>query len=426
MAAIELRHTSLFNDPALKAYYQLESNFSDSSPSGYNLTAIGTPGDIAAKFNNGKSFIYGSTYAKIADASCPSLEIPGSITVSVWAKPTNLGAFYSYIISKRTSSPSDAGYYLAIDNNSKPIFFAGGLATNNLVVAAAAVANNNLYHLVGVYDQSAGKLRIYINGSLSAEVTASGSIADGNKDFFIALNSNNASEGLDGILDDIAIFNRALSTQEISDLYNGNLAGASSPSASVSPSSSISSSVSPSSSISRSVSPSSSKSPSASISASASVSPSLSPSSSLSSSISPSPSQGYSQFSRDSRVSLPTDTNDLAISYTQQEETLVEKRDDTYVVQDGAGAFMIHQFKLFVGSAPICQVEYEGKSTLPPSLSPVYLQLYNYSTNSWQTVDSNGTAEADEDFELEEKVQNTTNYRDNDNVVTCRIYQQAI
>jgi hypothetical protein len=218
-----------------------------------------------------------------------------------------------------------------------------------------------------------------------------------------------------------------------------------SPSASQSPSSSVSSSTSPSISPSASLSPSASRSPSASLSPSASSSRSQSPSSSLSASISPSasasasrspsasssasfspsPSQGYAMFTRGDEVSLPIDTSDLETVYSYAEELAVEKRDDTYIDQTGMLQYMIHQFKVFVGSADMCQVEWEGKSTLAPRLSTVYLQIFNYNTHSWETVDTETQAEANVDFELEKKVRDTTNYRDAQNLISARIYQLA-
>jgi hypothetical protein len=199
-----------------------------------------------------------------------------------------------------------------------------------------------------------------------------------------------------------------------------------SPSASRSPSSSSSASLSPSASASRSQSPSSSISSSASMSPSASVSASKSPSPSISLSVSPSPSAGYSDFSRGAHAVLPTTTDELETVYSLSEEVSVASRDTSYVSEQGAGTYMLHQFKLFVGAVPECQVEFQGKSTLAPSLSPVYLQLYNYSTSSWQTVDSNGTVIANEDFELEEKITDTTNYRDASGIITARVYQLAL
>lgn len=224
-----------------------------------------------------------------------------------------------------------------------------------------------------------------------------------------------------------------------------------SPSSSLSPSSSISASVSPSasrspsSSASPSLSPSASRSPSASISPSASRSPSasqsLSPSSSLSSSISASaspsgsaspsfspsasPSLGYSLYSRGEEISLPTDDNDLDTIYTDQEENKVKYTDQTYVDQAGGGNYILHQFKNFIAPYSFCSPSWQGKCDLAPNISTVYLQVYNYLTHLWETIDTDSSAHADVDFLLVGKVSDTTNYKSPEGFLTGRVYQLA-
>lgn len=209
-----------------------------------------------------------------------------------------------------------------------------------------------------------------------------------------------------------------------------------SPSASQSPSSSISLSKSPSASVSpsASTSPSSSVSPSHSISTSPSasqspsnsISLSRSPSSSTSASASPSPSIGYSSYSRGNYVSLPTNSNDLETLYTPDEEANVLTRNDIGIGQAGSGQYAVHQFKILIGTTPFVQVEWEGHSDLAPMDAPVYLQIYNTSTNSWETVDSNSDADENIDFELEKKLRDTTNYKDTNGILTARVYQLSI
>lgn len=205
-----------------------------------------------------------------------------------------------------------------------------------------------------------------------------------------------------------------------------------SPSRSLSPSASLSgsasASISPSASASKSASKSASRSVSASVSASlspsASASASLSPSASGSRSASASPSTGYSLYTRGDELTLPNGTSDLETIYSDDEETDVATRDDVRVGQTGALQYMIHQFKVFVGDKTTCKVEWEGRSDLAPSDSTVYLQIFNQTT-TWETVDSNSSAPADTDFEMEEDIEDLTDYKDSNSVVTCRVYQLA-
>jgi hypothetical protein len=194
---------------------------------------------------------------------------------------------------------------------------------------------------------------------------------------------------------------------------------------SLSPSSSPSSSQSPSSSPSSSQSPSSSESSSQSPSSSVSASESLSPSASVSSSISPSPSLGYTDYTKGAYETLPTTDDDLETEYTSQDILDVAEKDNVRVGQTGTG-YIIHQFRNFVGDHVNCQLEWEGQSSLAPSASTVYLQIYNRTTSEWETVDYDEVSDADTDFLLLYQVEDVTNYKDEAKIITCRVYQEAL
>lgn len=195
----------------------------------------------------------------------------------------------------------------------------------------------------------------------------------------------------------------------------------SSASKSESKSASKSASASSSSSASASLSPSSSESSSSSSSSSASQSPS----SSISPSESASPSEGYALYSRGENITLPTGDSDLTTLYSTTEETTVANRNNEYVGIIGGGDYLLHQFKKFVGGETTCKVEWEGRSSLAPSTSTVYLQIFNY-TSAWETIDNNNTAPANTDFELEANIPDLTDYKDPSGVVVCRVYQLAL
>jgi hypothetical protein len=162
------------------------------------------------------------------------------------------------------------------------------------------------------------------------------------------------------------------------------------------------------------------------VSPSSSPSATASPSASSSLSVSPSPSLGYSVYTRGDEVILPISDNDLETVYTEIEENTVAKSDNTYVKQQGATQYMIHQFKRFVGDATLCTLYLEGKSTLATRSSIVNLQILNRSTGIWETLASNNTTNEDDNFELTDTITDLTNYKDGDRIISCRVYQLAI
>jgi intein/homing endonuclease len=297
----------------------------------------------------------------------------------------------------------------------------------------------------GTQEGNENRAKIYVNGSLQstnyegtiANVTASpGGTAKIGRDLWNEVT-------IDGIIDEVRISNVARSAAWIKASYNsGNnsllsIGADDEPSASVSPS--FSPSISESSSISASLSES--ISPSLSESVSSSISPSISESSSISASISPSlsasisisispslspsssPSIGYQEYTKGDYVELPAGADDLTSSYTEQNYIDVSSINDVFVGQDTSYNYTIHQFKEYCGNSDICTLTCVCKTNFLPSLSPVYLQIYNRDTSSWETVATNNTANVNTSFTLSANIFGLSDYKDENTVIACRVYQ---
>ena len=200
------------------------------------------------------------------------------------------------------------------------------------------------------------------------------------------------------------------------DLFSCNLQASLSPS--ISPSISLSPSLSPS------ISPSISPSLSPSISPSVSISPSRSPS--ISPSISPSPSPGWKNYTKGDYLPLPTNNDDLENAYTVQEVIDVSTDNGVRVCQNGTLKNMVHEFKNYVGTEASCRLNWNGQSSLAPSSSTVYLQIWNINTLTWDTVANNNTADEDTDFSFYTVINDLTNYKTASQMISCRIYQLAL
>jgi hypothetical protein len=156
------------------------------------------------------------------------------------------------------------------------------------------------------------------------------------------------------------------------------------------------------------------------------LSESLSESLSISLSPSLSPSEGFSNYTRGNYADLPSDDTDLETDYSAQDLLDVADKDDVRVAQTATQEYMVHQFKDFVGDNASCTLEWEGQSSLAPTSSTVYLQIYNRDTSEWNTIDSDNTSNADTDFTLTANIADLTDYKDASNVISCRIYQLAL
>ena len=68
----------------------------------------------------------------------------------------------------------------------------------------------------------------------------------------------------------------------------------------------------------------------------------------------------------------------------------------------------------------------KAKASIAPSVSTVYLQIYNQNLNQWETLDSDSVTGADTEFTLSGTQSiNPANYYAGGNWVSKRVYQKA-
>jgi len=119
---------------------------------------------------------------------------------------------------------------------------------------------------------------------------------------------------------------------------------------------------------------------------------------------------------------LPAGIDDLENDYSVQDYLDVDTKNNVRVGQTATSEYTIHQFKDYVAENA-CTLECEEQTNCPPSLSTIYLQIYNRNTPAWETVDSDSTTAEDTDFILTADIADLTNYKDTNNVIVCRTYQ---
>jgi hypothetical protein len=236
---VELINTSLFNDSDLLAYYRFEDNANDSKNS-YNGTATdATYTTTNAKFNKGIS-LNGSS-SKINLGTDPLyLNSATSFSIAMWAyiNPATFDNSIKMLLDSSGGNPAgNNGFYIAVDDrggSASPLegiqfalkAYTGGTAGafERAESADNAFATAGLYHIVCTYSSSDGVGRVYVNGALSGTVTndGSGNFVPRNANLYVGA-LNDSSLYATTVIDDLAIFKKALSANEVLDLYVGSL-----------------------------------------------------------------------------------------------------------------------------------------------------------------------------------------------------------
>lgn len=187
----------------------------DASGNGNNGTLTGT---TWVNGKHGKALSFDGSTNKVIISNSSSLNISGStITVSVWFKASNLSG--KKILLTKGSYGYHWNYGIGFDNYNLMFRHDNGDITST----AVSVSLNTWHNFTGVY--SGGNNYYYFDGVLIDTKSDQGwSEQLGDKQLTIGaaytLNSGIYSEFFSGLIDDIRIYNRALSQTEISKLYS--------------------------------------------------------------------------------------------------------------------------------------------------------------------------------------------------------------
>lgn len=218
-------------DPSLKGYWSFNgpdisgTTALDRSGAGNNGTLVNGPTRVRGKIGQGLSFDGTDDYI---DAGNPaSLRITGSMTISVWIKATSFpGLDDNYILTKNDSDP-DSGYKLAISSDNGPeqayIHVTPNGSTHVVRYTNTTIVPNTWYHIAGTYDASAQTLHIYTNGVLDDGVL-SGTVPAAQHDSPVqvvigASFPHSIDNFFSGSLDEVRVYNRAITPAEIQGLY---------------------------------------------------------------------------------------------------------------------------------------------------------------------------------------------------------------
>ncbi len=164
----------------------------------------------------------GSGYADLG--APPALANLSSITVSAWYKPSGANDVRDLIV---WDSGSFDYFKLSIKDSGTAslmgAWFSIQAATGEQKSVPFSKADWNpsvWYHLAGTFDDSSKLLRIYLNGALAGSVTLPGvQMKRGPWGTQRAYLGGEPGAGLRGAMDDVRVYNRALSSAEVNLLF---------------------------------------------------------------------------------------------------------------------------------------------------------------------------------------------------------------
>ncbi|MDP2668785.1 MAG: LamG domain-containing protein [bacterium] len=182
--------------------------------------AGGGPARAIGKIGQGLSFDGVNDWVTVGNPS--SLRITGDITVSAWIK-FNGGTGEKDLVAKWHDNPSaqlSFLLYLKSTDHSIRFIIRDNAAQFKEGISATLVQSGVWYHVVGRHQQ--GVVKVFVNGVPDGTTqTTNGTITDSTASVTIGANDDTVTPlPFPGTIDDVRVYNRALSSDEIKRLYN--------------------------------------------------------------------------------------------------------------------------------------------------------------------------------------------------------------
>ena len=210
----------------LVAYYPLNGNANDSSINGLN-GVLSNQTLTADRFNAANKAYHFSGNGYINCGNSSLFVMDKEISVSFWARFNNNN---SRIMGKYDNNLK-GGWRVSINAAGKIAFGISDGNSDHEVISASVVSLNDKYHhIVCTYNKTLGIVRIYIDNAIAAEETGfySGVFSYTPSQWPNCLNFEIGSfwaygeSHFTGDLDDIRLYNKAIDTVKINELYHEN------------------------------------------------------------------------------------------------------------------------------------------------------------------------------------------------------------
>ncbi len=154
-------------------------------------------------------------------------DITEELTLEAWFYPTD-STPWDYIISKAsdTFSYPYVNYAIGYYSSTSSLLFAVSIDGQKYMVMTNEIPLNQWHHIVGTFSSSDNVLNIYLDGQLADSLEVSGSLDTTSTDLLIGGYQYRDDESLNGYIDEIAIYDRALTAEEVSEHYAFNFRNA--------------------------------------------------------------------------------------------------------------------------------------------------------------------------------------------------------
>ncbi len=172
----------------------------------------------------GPTFIFDGVNDSILVENSASLNL-NEHTIDAWINPgVQQGSPFHGIVVKQNGDNSGRNYYLGLRSDGRVHYSIAFASTTQFIDSLATVPTDTWTHVAATFD--GGVMRLFINGQESASLSVGNVIpSKTTQPLLIGHTNENAATFFKGLIDEIELFNRALSAGEIQAIFNADRAG---------------------------------------------------------------------------------------------------------------------------------------------------------------------------------------------------------
>lgn len=200
-------------DRGLVGYWPLEDNANDASGYGANGVITGASVGTLSVFGGSRYFDGVDDFIDCGNGT-HTTGIRTNLTVSIWAYYNNVNGETGGVENYALTPVEGWGWILELVNGT-PRFYVKNTSGTSTNASGGSVPLNTWSHIVGIYNGT--NVKVFLNGVQTGTGTLSGLINNpDNLHIYFGKYST-----FNGYLDDVRIYNRALSDAEMKRIYMG-------------------------------------------------------------------------------------------------------------------------------------------------------------------------------------------------------------
>jgi hypothetical protein len=165
----------------------------------------------------------GSGRVQIADS--PAFQLTNALSIECWIRPRGNGNVIFWRGDNRSGTDP---YFLGMQGNNNLRFYIED-ASGNAAFVETTLDYNQWYYVAATWDGASGIMNLYINGQLASQtnttIRAFGPLNSGNNPAIGIGNVVGNNFPFFGDIDEVSLYSRALTTEEIQFIYNAESSG---------------------------------------------------------------------------------------------------------------------------------------------------------------------------------------------------------